>query len=543
MDGVARDDPELVLEYRYADGKWWQPTYTVRLVNRWHKPLYCAIFGLWESFAVDPSFFPAGGVWLNPGEEVRTRLTYASVPDALRETGITERRDILKLIASTVEFDATRASQEALDTPPARDASQPRNAPVTTLDRLFSRLQTREGSSQPDQENYEDWVTCQLVITVRRPRDLVAVPSQGPGIIMGTGVKLMPHPRLVAQARLTSAPVAARDLGIQLLPPILQEGSRPLALCASRGADPGLSILELSQVSDYSVVTPRDPLRLRIAQSLAADEHVLPVGFDGEFYLPLGRVRRTDDGVEVLLERLSAPVSMGTRDLGGAIRILLQKLVARPLGLEYPYPILSAVTVGEDGGLSYEAEVRELQARVAAAQRITLFVHGLFGDSRDLLATAPQYDSSDLRLAYDYESINTPIEELARSLGQRLTAVGLGPDHHKELRVVGHSVGGLLARWFIEREGGDKIVNRLICLGTPHGGIPWATLEQWATLGIGLILNNLSVLTWPLRVLGLLVGAVESVDVTLDQIQPGLGTPQGPGAQRRPARALHASCR
>ncbi|WP_171172052.1 triacylglycerol lipase [Streptomyces sp. I05A-00742] len=36
--------------------------------------------------------------------------------------------------------------------------------------------------------------------------------------------------------------------------------------------------------------------------------------------------------------------------------------------------------------------------------------------------------------------------------------------------VVGHSLGGLVARYYVQRLGGDARVRRLVTLGTPHGG-------------------------------------------------------------------------
>ena len=65
----------------------------------------------------------------------------------------------------------------------------------------------------------------------------------------------------------------------------------------------------------------------------------------------------------------------------------------------------------------------------------------------------------------------------ARALKDRLDAVGLGPDHSKTLHVAAHSMGGLVLRWFIEREGGDKVVQHLVTLGTPHAGSPWPTIQ------------------------------------------------------------------
>lgn len=40
----------------------------------------------------------------------------------------------------------------------------------------------------------------------------------------------------------------------------------------------------------------------------------------------------------------------------------------------------------------------------------------------------------------------------------------------KKIDLIGHSEGGMVARYYIQRFGGDKYVERCITLGTPHGG-------------------------------------------------------------------------
>jgi alpha-beta hydrolase superfamily lysophospholipase len=44
------------------------------------------------------------------------------------------------------------------------------------------------------------------------------------------------------------------------------------------------------------------------------------------------------------------------------------------------------------------------------------------------------------------------------------------------LRIVAHSLGGLIARYYVQRMGGDTRVDLLITLGTPHQGSRWAHL-------------------------------------------------------------------
>src|SRR3712207_6640980 len=41
---------------------------------------------------------------------------------------------------------------------------------------------------------------------------------------------------------------------------------------------------------------------------------------------------------------------------------------------------------------------------------------------------------------------------------------------HDQVHVVGHSLGGLIARYHVQRQGGAERVRSLVTLGTPHGG-------------------------------------------------------------------------
>ncbi len=227
------------------------------------------------------------------------------------------------------------------------------------------------------------------------------------------------------------------------------------------------------------------------------------------------------------------PVTAGVRDLSGSIRIMFQKIVGQRLGVDFEYPLLAGARLTAEGTVVYRKEPDEVRELVAVAQRVVLYIHGIIGDTRGMVASArgvglkledpPPFlgDRYDLMLAFDYENINTTIEETARGLKRRLEAVGLGAGHGKTLHIVAHSMGGLVARWFVEREGGNAIVQHLAMLGTPNAGSPWPTVQAWATTALGIGLNSLSVVAWPVRALGSLMGAIETVDVTLDQMAPG----------------------
>lgn len=507
-----------------------QPTFKVKLRNTSDQALYCALLDLTDRYAVDAGLFEAGGIWLDPGQEVwalGNQPIYASVPEALWKQGKTETKDILKLIVSTTEFDATLLEQFELDlpTPPHRSVERGQG----TLNRLMNRVQRRELRSAPEEPVCDDWTTSQIMITTVRPQPTVSI-SRDQTVAIVPGVRISSHSTFSANVRLTTELSPTRDLGDRKLP-LLSQQMQPFQFVPSRGNDPGLSILELTQVSDRTQVTANNPLRLLLETPLAPNEYLLPMSYDGEFFLPLGRAHRTTENqTEIILERLTEPISEGQRSLGGSIRIFFQKVVTEQLGLQFNYPLLAIADINPDETLTYTHDLQQIQTRVAQADRIVLYIHGMIGDSQTIVPSlqhANLRDRYDVILTFDYENLNTSIEETAQLLKQRLAAIGLTENHSKQLDIVAYSLGGLVSRWFIEREGGNQIVQHLLMLGTPNAGTPWSTLEDWALLTLSVGLNGLSHCTWSAPIVGMLLKAInrpmkllESIDITLDQMHP-----------------------
>lgn len=528
---------QLRLQYTYKDGEWQQPEFKLKLTNTTDKPLYCSLVVLSDSFAISAPFFESGSVRLKPNEEA-----YAldgdplelSVPDDFLEQGITEYKDIIKLIVSNDEFDARLLNQDKLDAPRppvARDIDSPNQS---SLERLMNRTQNRDITPK-SKAKYDDWYAEEITLITVRPLDSTPV-SREEEQQLTQGVKLQPHPSLVANARLTSTPQVSRDLGNKIVPPILREDPevvQPFQFTSSRGTDPGLSVLELTEVADHKVVTPNAPLKLLVETPLADNEYLLPIGYDGEFFLPLGRGTKTQEGTEIILEQLPAPVSEGERSLQGSIRIFFEKIISQSIQREFQYPILAVAEVGDDKKVTYNSDVANVKQKVAQAKRIALFIHGIIGDTESIVATIKQpilqangqkgsiSEFYDLALTFDYENLNTSIEQNAQHLKRKLTEVGLGVNHGKELHIVAHSMGGLISRWFIEREGGYKVVQHLIMLGTPNGGSPWPVVEDWVKLTLAIGLNGLSLAAWPAKVIAMLMGTLEkNMRVALAQMNP-----------------------
>lgn len=527
---------DVQLSYQYKDDVWEQPQFKIRLTNTSDRALYCTLLDLPETFGVFP-ILAGSQVFLQPGEEIWALAgepIFGEVKDQNWTKGISEFHDTLKLIISTDELDANLLAQNDLD---VQLRSTTRDIPPllhdNTLNRLMSRVHTRHLSSKPANEVFSDWVTAEVSFTTIRPQEVVAITTDKDAQLVA-GVTLKKHAMLHANARLTSVDEAGRDLGSLLYPAALRDyGDQivPYTFTASRSAESGLNVLELTDVADHNVVTVDAPLELDVTTPLAEDEYLLPLGFDGEFFLPLGRVQRNGASTTIRIERLPAPTSAGARDLKGSIKILFQKIVGEKLGLDDPYPVLAVADVGKKGDVTYLSATVQVQQKVAGANKILLYVHGMFGDSGGMAGSSvvPGHagqihalgDDYNLILTFDYESINTRVQDTARMLKKRLEDVGLEGGHGKTLHIIAHSLGGLVSRWLIEREGGADMVQQLTTVGTPHTGTPWPTIQDWATTLLAIGLNSLSVVTWPVKALAWLVKSIELVDETLDQVKSG----------------------
>jgi pimeloyl-ACP methyl ester carboxylesterase len=525
--------------YRFEEGAWHEPSFRVKLSNHSRRRLHCMLFDLTEAYGIY-ALLPGGGVWLGPGEETWANAGepyYAAVPDDLWQAGVVEFVDTLLVIASTDEGDATQLEQEDLPVTIATTRSFRQGiAHMSTLNRLLRRVQTRDIRARPSRdEAFADWTTTEVSFTTVRPQEATLIPAEGEHDRLGDSVTLLGHPTLRARARLTTLPDVGRDVGNMSLPAILRthsEVAQPFEFSSGRSGQPGLSVLELIDVQDAAVVTPETPLVVQIQADLKPHESLLALAHDGEFFLPVGRVTRTTSGVTVELVRLPPPT--GTRSLGGSIKIMFQKLLGPYLGLTYTYPQLAVATVTTQGTVNYVhdvAQVRQAVGHVAPGGKILLYIHGIIGNTAamvlgskstsDAQVTSGIGDQYQLILTFDYENLHTKIEENAQLLKARLEAVGLGQNHGRIVHIVAHSMGGLVARWLVEREGGNQIVQRLVMVGTPNAGSPWPTVQDWATVALGFGLNSVSAVAWPVQTLSLLVAALEKVDVTLDQMRPG----------------------
>jgi hypothetical protein len=171
QEGQEVKDAQISFQYQQQNGLWKSPTFKVKLKNTSNQELFCALLDLTDSYAVSLELLETGSVWLKPGEEDwanRGQDIHPTVPEELWKQGITQSQDILKLIVSTAEFDATLLRQNELDLPffPEREPGRGRG----TLNRLMKRVQSRELRTAPEKNSMTTGLPVKSILLLCAPR-------------------------------------------------------------------------------------------------------------------------------------------------------------------------------------------------------------------------------------------------------------------------------------------------------------------------------------------------------------------------------------
>jgi pimeloyl-ACP methyl ester carboxylesterase len=108
---------------------------------------------------------------------------------------------------------------------------------------------------------------------------------------------------------------------------------------------------------------------------------------------------------------------------------------------------------------------------VVAAGTPILLVHGL-ADNRSiftLLRRTLRRRGFGRVLTVNYSPFTQDVRTAADALG-KLVEKTCAATGYERVHVVGHSLGGVVARYYVQRMGGDQRVHTLVTLGTPHAG-------------------------------------------------------------------------
>ncbi len=169
----------------------------------------------------------------------------------------------------------------------------------------------------------------------------------------------------------------------------------------------------------------------------------------------------------------------------GAARTLLSATTARGVAVEaawitahlamYPLGVVEEQWRLQQERNSIEhlppAQRGLLVGDVEAAGTPIVLVHGIF-DNRSiftLLRRGLHRRGFGSTYALNYSALTDDVRAVSQRLGTLIEQV-CDETGHERVHVVGHSLGGLIGRYLVQRLGGDKRVHTLVTLGTPHGG-------------------------------------------------------------------------
>ncbi len=531
MDGTRDEEYEYYVDF------------ALKIKNHSKRPLWCSLLFMSSAFGVDNSL--VSKQLLNENEEVwawEKRILPIGITAESLKFGITEITETFKLIYSTHDFDSSLFNQDDLFLP---ESSQNR-----ALGRKKKKV-VKEGKKM-------DWATFTQEITVfsvPQVQNIQQLPEnrllgKGQGIFLKNN-GLQAKIQLKSENSLMSAKSSARSRSIETqkvnVPIIFQEiDFESFKFSEGRENDSGLTILELSDIQDATIIHAENPLELAFTyQELAENELVLPVVWDGDIVFPVGLgSSRKEGGTLVKINQL--PDFQQERGFGKSVKLMLQKLKAEsPLGGNFEYPMLSKVEISDDGeevtylgtNQTERLEIVRNEIEKPEIQNVLIFMHGILGETNQMALAAKKAKYSaqtidsqyDIILTFDYESMNTPLEEVAEQFAKKLREAGIFHRNEKgeiiktnisKVHLIAHSSGGLVARQFIEKNGGNQVIDHLVMVGTPNLGTPWSRIEDLATLGLTMILSKISLATWAISPLVLVIKQFDKKWKSLDQINP-----------------------
>jgi triacylglycerol lipase len=178
-----------------------------------------------------------------------------------------------------------------------------------------------------------------------------------------------------------------------------------------------------------------------------------------------------------------------TRALGGVARRGARSLL-NPAGLKgtaveltwvaahvvtYPFGVVEEKVVADVDRFSLEGlpPVRRglIIGDVEAAGTPILLLHGLV-DNRSIftvLRRALRRRGFGRIWTMNYHVLTHDVRAAAKRLEATVEAI-CEQTGYERIHVIGHSMGGIIARYYVQRMGGDARVHTLVTLGSPHGG-------------------------------------------------------------------------
>ncbi len=345
-------------------------------------------------------------------------------------------------------------------------------------------------------EEMDDWNA--QTITVKATKKKEEINNEKDVTISNGSVVIKAHPTFKAKITTSAAVKSSRDItdgsaladalsrinhnnhttSVELLS--FGENANTRSLVAT----PSPNMLEISQYINPESLAKK-PLKIELKTSLNDNEILVPVTFDGQYFIPVGEAKpnRKQGKVAIKIKELP-PSTDNHRSITGAVRMFFVKMV---FGVEAADKLC---WVDFSNKKQAQRKTEKTTEKVKSAKKIALVIHGIIGNTEQMaefMREAVKSGRFDLVLSFDYENLNTPINETSRILKEKLAAVGIKEGCGKEFTVLAHSMGGLVSRYMIEKLDGNKFVTHLVMAGTPNGGSPISKITDYRSLASALI--------------------------------------------------------
>ncbi len=171
--------------------------------------------------------------------------------------------------------------------------------------------------------------------------------------------------------------------------------------------------------------------------------------------------------------RISARAKSGwalTRETGAAL--LASQLY--PLGIPgYPIPVVPSLLL--------PTRWKNRTSAGGSPEVPILFIHGIFHNGsaftwlKQKLALRGLSGFHELNLYTAFHSIPKMASQVAESVARIQHKYGV-----EQVDIVAHSLGGIVARYYVQVLAGDGQVRQLITLGSPHQGTDWSRMAPLA---------------------------------------------------------------
>ena len=351
-----------------------------------------------------------------------------------------------------------------------------------------------ELSRLPQKKIMNDWCAKTIKVTLLKAQNEIPEASSDAAVIAGGKIRIKGHENVNAKISLATANANERssdptnklakfeNMGLQMMD---FNDSRDLAR---------QNVLELTNLKvDDQANLQENPLEIVIADKLAEDEFMLPIAFDGDNFRVIGDAAAEGNETVVRIRELPKVDSGSTENPFGDEQV--DRSLFKALKMAFFKLVLKKTEQNKLRFADYQADGTMIRREagiipnVTAANKILVVIHGIIGDTEEMATDLAfvkgpdgksMKDNFDLVLTYDYENLNTPIEETAGKFKADLEAVGIHANAEKEVTILAHSMGGLVSRCFIEFEenGGNKVIDHLILAGTPNNGSNFGKIES-----------------------------------------------------------------